>query len=214
MTNEMVIDRYIFQPINANMYVLIDGDEALVVDPHPSDQAFDRLWQAHVSKVLILLTHEHFDHTSGVNWLRMHFECILLCHESCADSIANAKKNRPMLTLFAMKAMTGLQTFQSYTCKADRTFSGEMLMKWHNHEIKLVSTPGHTPGSCCIELNEQYVFTGDSWLESVPVITRLPGGNIAAYEAFTVPYLQQISDKYLILPGHGDRFHGNFKYGN
>lgn len=60
------IKRYIFSYIDANMYILAENGEALVIDPHISAEADAYLKSNRVTKVTILLTHEHFDHTCGI----------------------------------------------------------------------------------------------------------------------------------------------------
>jgi len=210
------IYRYVFRPINANMYLLIDGDEALVVDPNISQQALLTLNSAGVRKILILLTHENYDHTSGVNWFRKNFDCHLICQTNCAVSIADRRNNRPMLTIMAMvaadreKARKALREIEPYVCNADQTFDQEMVLNWQGHGLHLIATPGHTPGSCCIELDNQIVFTGDSWLEGKDVLTRLPGGSRTDFDKITVPYLKSLSPDCWIMPGHGRPFQGSF----
>lgn len=214
--NPESIHQYVFRPINSNMYMLIEGDEALIIDPNRSQPAMRTLNTAGVRKILILLTHENYDHTSGVNWLRDNYDCYLICQKNCAVSIADRRNNRPMLTIMAMVAADReiarktLREIEPYVCYADETFEQEMSLNWRGHNLRLVATPGHTPGSCCIELEKQIVFTGDSWLEGRDVLTRLPGGNRTDFENRTVPYLRGLNPDYWIMPGHGRPFQGSF----
>lgn len=67
----------------------------------------------------------------------------------------------------------------------------------------MIATPGHSKGSCCIEVDSKYVFTGDSLIQDIPVITRYPGGSMEEYERQTVPYLEKLSEEAFIMPGHG-----------
>ena len=56
------IKRYVSGLLSSNMYVIIEGDHAIVIDPFadttPSEGSIIDY---------ILLTHEHYDHISGVN---------------------------------------------------------------------------------------------------------------------------------------------------
>ena len=58
----------VYEYINSNMYVLIEQNEVLVVDPHKNSEVENLLLKSNVQKVTVLLTHEHCDHTSGLWW--------------------------------------------------------------------------------------------------------------------------------------------------
>lgn len=44
---DIKVHRFISAPIDANMYVLIFGDEALVIDPNENDDAYELLPMLH-----------------------------------------------------------------------------------------------------------------------------------------------------------------------
>ncbi len=57
-----------YAPIETNMYMIIKDNEALVIDPHENQDLLMLLISNEVSKVTIILTHEHPDHISGIFW--------------------------------------------------------------------------------------------------------------------------------------------------
>ena len=59
----MQIQRIPFPPIGSNMYIVTQGRDAIVLDPWPDAETMAQL-QGH--RVLLVLTHEHVDHTSGL----------------------------------------------------------------------------------------------------------------------------------------------------
>ena len=59
----MQIQRIPFPPIGSNMYIVTQGRDAIVLDPWPDAETMARL-QGY--RVLLVLTHEHVDHTSGL----------------------------------------------------------------------------------------------------------------------------------------------------
>lgn len=95
---------------------------------------------------------------------------------------------------------------QGYLYESDITFSQRYDFVWEEHKIRIVSCPGHSKGSCCIEIDDNIVATGDSLILNTPVITKFPGGSKEQYESITVPYLKKIKNDARILPGHGDTF--------
>ena len=77
-----MIYTYDFYPIDSRMYVLLENEKALVIDPCISDDALRLLQENNVTEILVLLSHEHYDHISGVNWLRENFPKV---HVMCSS---------------------------------------------------------------------------------------------------------------------------------
>ena len=214
--DESNILRYVFEPLASNMYMILEDNEALIIDPNVSEDALFLLDKEKTSFVTILLTHEDFDHTSGVNWYRDKFKSKLICQRLCAETIAITRNNRPLLIAKVMNdrdktngsndAKHFLIDYKPYFCLADKIFENELEYTWKGHILKFTSTPGHSPGSSCILLDDRFLFTGDSLMKDIPVITRFPGGSKEDYENITKPFLREINDDVWILPGHGERF--------
>ena len=198
--------------IGSNMYLLIERDEALIIDPCPSEAALSRLKENGVRHVTVLLTHEHFDHTSGVNWFRKYFSCRLICQEECGARISIPANNRPLVVLSLMQASNGEETAEIKTfyesfpiegIEADLTFHEDYDLWWQGHQLNLHSCPGHSPGSIVICFDDTYAFTGDYMIPDIPVILRYPGGSEAAYRQRSLPYLLSLQGNMMIMPGHG-----------
>jgi hydroxyacylglutathione hydrolase len=210
------IARFIFTPLESNMFVILGKKEALIIDPNVSEDAKNLLNSLGIKKTCTLLTHEHPDHTSGVNYIAENFDNTLVCNNACAKSIADKRNNRPVLISFVLSekdktnGTDNAQKFnnfaKSYEYHADITFEDKFLYEWETHCLKFVSTPGHSPGSCCIFLDKIIVFTGDSLLLDYPVITRFPGGSLDAYNNITMPFLKSLDKNLNVFPGHGNMF--------
>lgn len=90
----MNINTYSFYPIDSNMYVILENKKALIIDPCVSEEAKEYLKSEQVKEILVLLTHEHYDHISGVNWLRECFPQVkVFCSEACANGIVKPTRN-------------------------------------------------------------------------------------------------------------------------
>lgn len=207
------IKRYVFPLIESNMFAVFSRGSALIIDPHISEQALHDLEKACIKNVVVLLTHEHYDHTSGVNWIGRLFPSTVICHRYTADSLREGKNNRPivMATNCINDRDENIRTYiktlpVGYTYQADRIFERELRFSWQGHAIRLIHTPGHSPGSCCIEMDDNVVATGDSLLRDVRTITKFPGGSSDVYYKHTVPYLRALPEHTCILPGHGEVF--------
>jgi glyoxylase-like metal-dependent hydrolase (beta-lactamase superfamily II) len=80
----------------SNAYVMTAGSRALVVDP--SDAKSGRiarfLHARGVTEILIVLTHEHFDHISGVSHLENEFpKTHVLSSRACSERIVSPALN-------------------------------------------------------------------------------------------------------------------------
>ena len=200
-----------FQPIDSKMYLLPHGNRALLIDPCVSAEARRLLENLGARELLILLTHEHFDHISGVDFWRERFPCRVLCSEACARALPYPRKNlsQYFTMLFCMQddavqEEVRRMNVEPFSCHADETFREQKELMWCGHQIRLAETPGHSPGSICIAVDGRAVFTGDSLTNSIPVITRLPGGSRQMYREITLPYLSSLPKGMIAFPGHGD----------
>ncbi|MGQ5290554.1 MBL fold metallo-hydrolase [Pectobacterium actinidiae] len=213
---DITINRFIFPYINSNMYIILGRCSALVVDPHESENAYILLENSNVKEVVILLTHEHPDHTSGVNWLKSIFKSTLICQRKCAESILDKRNNRPILISFILAEQDKVngtdfskefnKNFPSYKCVADIVFDDEIIYLWERNEIRITSIPGHSAGSVSIIVNNKISFTGDSLLKDVQAITRFPGGNHKSYNDIALPFFFSLDKNIVCFPGHGDSF--------
>lgn len=199
---------YKFEPIDSRMYIIIKNKEALIIDPCISKDALELLLKNDVKEILVLLTHEHYDHISGVNWLKGKFKCKVLCSKKCSKNIEDSNLNlsKHFSVLFIDKDINIRNKVESidYICKADEVFEDELELYWQENKIKLVEAPGHSKGSVCIIFNDNLIFTGDTLVNGFKIITRLPGGSRKDYENITLPFLRGIPDSTLIYPGHGE----------
>jgi len=195
------------------MYVMIEHGKALIVDPCESEEALESVNKAGAKSVIILLTHEHYDHISGVNWWKERLSCEVICSETCGERIKDPKRNASAhydaLFLFQPKEIqeeAKKLNFKAFSCEATRTFFGTFEMEWEGHHIVMQETPGHSPGSCCILMDGNICFTGDTLLKGAKTITRLPHGSRIAFKEVVDQYLRKLPADCEIYPGHGEPF--------
>ena len=199
----------VYEHINSNMYVLLADDESFIIDPHKNVNLTELLKSKGISKVTILLTHEHHDHTTGVYWYQENFESTLICQQNAAEYIAliafilgeeDHIKGTHLYDEFK-KSFVPRQYF------ADITFTDQYTLNWKGHQFVFYHIPGHSAGSSLIILNGKFAFTGDSLLKDLPIIIRFPGSNKEDYLSTTYPLLSRLlKPDMTILPGHGRPF--------
>jgi len=203
----VIIERYISKLMFSNMYVVKESGHALIIDPH---ERFDMMDD--ITPDLILLTHEHYDHISGVNAWKERYHIPVLCSSACAMALENNKQN--MAHYFV--AFSEMQTYgvqdpdvpidDQYTCHGDLTFDDTVELHWQGHKMRLFSLPGHSKGSIGIMIDESFLFSGDSLLPDRKVELRFPGGSRKLWESISVQRLKALSEDLTVYPGHRDVF--------
>ena len=127
----------------------------------------------------ILLTHGHFDHVGAVAELHEATGCkVYLCPED--------------LTMPAK--WTGGEL-----CYTDTYGEGDEL-HLAGLDIRVMHTPGHTPGSVCLEV-ENSLFVGDTLFAGSCGRTDLPGGDLDTILA-SLRRLDALEADYDVYPGH------------
>lgn len=215
--NEVLdIYRFRYEPVDSNMYFIPIGETGLIIDPNINDELLGLFKKYNTQHAQIILTHEHYDHTSGVTWLQGKIANTLYCEEACAKGISSLRGNNPMLVAFVLATKDRTdgghryddfkKTCLKYTLKADCLFVLRDELTFGGLRIECISTPGHTPGSACYIIGESIVFTGDSLIQDTPTITRLPESDKDAFMSKTMPFLKSLDKNILVFPGHGKPF--------
>ena len=208
----MRIDELTVGPVQTRCYVLgkENGQECIVIDP--GDEAKRILKAAGDRKIAaILLTHGHFDHIGAVGALRNSELRIQNSELSAAagkeDLSATDLSNSPRVVIHELdaamlgdpmlNASMGLMGRQITAPEAtDLVREGDEL-ELAGLKVKVLHTPGHTPGSVCYEI-EGELFTGDTIFEYGWGRTDLPGGN----ENDMVESLRRLSPMVRKMPMH------------
>lgn len=142
----------------------------------------------------VFLTHTHFDHTYGINELhRNHPECCVYTAEYGKMALYDEKMN-----------------FSKYH-DAPFEYEGSDIVILKNEDnvelypgviMRAYETPGHCP-SCLTFVLNNYIFTGDSYIPGVKVVTKLPKGNKEQAQE-SVKKILELAKGKVVCPGHGE----------
>lgn len=197
------IERFVNQLMSSNCYLVVDegSKHCLCLDPasEKSECEMAYIEQNGLTLDYIILTHEHTDHTWGVNALKDCYpEALVICSEVCKQNLA--KEFQAYFLLYYDNP-----DYHYTVCEVNATteeFDNRLL--WQGHEIKFVPTPGHSLGSICIDL-EGRLFSGDAIMQSKPYINKRNGSKELFFES-----LKKVMETYpaetLLYPGHGEVF--------
>ena len=165
-----------------NCYLIRKGNDLLVIDPGSSPRRVIEAVRELEGCALkaVLLTHGHFDHVGGVKGIAEVTGCPAYLHEN---------------ELSLPEGFTAGPLY--YT---DTYGEGDVL-SLAGISLRVLHTPGHTPGSVCLAA-EDILFSGDTLFMDSIGRTDFPGGSIAQMGK-SLKRLADLPVNYRVLPGHG-----------
>lgn len=191
-----IIQQRVLGMVSTNVYVCMHAEtkEAFIVDPADDADEIIRLVSAMGAKpCAILLTHGHFDHIGAADTLRKRYEIPVYAEEHEKELLSS-----PALNLSGGWA-------DSLTLTADHLLKDGDMLNIAGFTIRVLHTPGHTPGGCCYELvGEDILFSGDTLFYMSVGRTDFPGSSGAAMRMSLHRLLEELSEDTQVLPGHGE----------
>jgi glyoxylase-like metal-dependent hydrolase (beta-lactamase superfamily II) len=192
----MIFESCAVGPLEVNCYIVgcETSHEGIVFDPGGDAELVVGMAQRLGLKIhTIINTHGHFDHIGGNSAVVKALGARLLIHQADA----------PMLSKSAEVARRyGLQGENSP--EADEFLTDGMVIPFGSCSLKVLHTPGHTQGGCCLYFEDELkVITGDTLFADSIGRTDLPGGSheqlleSIRLKLFTLP------DDVTAYPGHG-----------
>lgn len=142
----------------------------------------------------ILLTHGHFDHMGAAELLREKLVAPIYIYPADAQYLTD-----PVLNLSANS--DNPITVPHY----EELYDGEIIRLKENSGfyLKVMHTPGHTPGSVTFYSPEEHAaFVGDLLYQHGPGLTNFPGGNRSQLEQSIITKILTLPPKTLLLSGH------------
>ncbi|MBR1747179.1 MAG: MBL fold metallo-hydrolase [Clostridia bacterium] len=177
--------------LQTNCYVVTNGDHCIVVDPGGDYEKISAIITRRGCKPdSVLLTHGHFDHISAL----MPFAesgCKVFIHKDDAYMLSHEDN---LATSMGMPTLS-LPTPDVLIDDGDLLTIGEM-------SIRVLHTPGHTMGSCCYDLDGQYLFSGDTLFYHSFGRTDFPGGDPRKM-VFSLKKVFSLAGERVVFPGHG-----------
>lgn len=188
-----------FNPICVNTYLLIDESrQAVVIDcgclsPDENAQFQQYISDEKLTIVRVLNTHLHLDHVFGNHMLAQIYGVLPDAHE--ADNFL-ADRTVSDAAFFCVPGEVYNQSVGNFLHDGDQIEVG-------NIRLRVIHTPGHTPGGVCFYAEaDKVIFTGDTLFWGSCGRTDLPGGDANEIFQSICNRLLTLPDDVVVYPGH------------
>lgn len=187
------VRKIIGRVLSSNIYLLFkEGQtDGYLVDIGDSEVVFKELLDSFNVRG-VFLTHTHFDHIVGINELVSQFpDCRVYTSAYGKEALSNDKKN---FSFYYENSII-------YKGENLRVLSdGDEVTLFDDVVFRVIETPGHCP-SCLTYYTDKYIFTGDSYIPNVKVVTKLPCGNKIKAEV-SLERILALSFNKIVCAGH------------
>lgn len=194
------VARFVMKQFNENAYILFDETgECILVDcgskeDDECNQLVAFIDEHHLKVKRLLCTHFHLDHMLGNVFFGQRYG---------VKPEVNPNDQR-LVTIIDYQAMALNFTEKIETGDPQFTLEDGVEVIFGNTTLKVMHTPGHSPGSICLYCETDHILiSGDTLMKGAIGSTSLPGGRKKAI-ARSVEALLQLPAETVVYPGHGD----------
>ena len=195
----MKIKKLVVGPLQANCYVVWDraGGSAAIIDPGGDPEEIISVVDDEKLKPVVLInTHGHIDHIAANRAIKERYDIPLLIHREDSASLTDPGLNLSAMGFGQLDSPPSDRELQD----GDEIPVGEIM-------LKVISTPGHTPGGICLLISRSdqpdVIITGDTLFAGGVGRTDFPGGSWDLLMESIRNRLLSFPDETIILPGHG-----------
>lgn len=196
----LTIRRFEFNMIRENCYVVSDNTrECVIIDcgaywDDEREELVDYITKEGLKPVHLLSTHGHLDHHFGDNTV---FDTYGLSPEI-------SKEDEYIYKSLLYQAENYFHLKLNYKFPSPLYLKNDEFIQFGNHELRVIPTPGHTPGSVTFYCQKENIaFTGDTLFQGSVGRTDLDGGSMFQL-INSLRLLAQLPDETKVLPGHGE----------
>lgn len=188
----MVIKKIVNSVFASNTYILIDPkcEFCWLIDVGDIDSILEFIGNRCIKGVF--LTHTHYDHIYGIPDLLEKFpECMIYTSVDGKEGLASDKFN---LSRYHVDPIC----YDGNNVEILEDFSSVQLFEGIN--LYSILTPGHDMSSVTYYTDE-HIFTGDSYIPGIAVVTTFPRSNKADSKV-SLEKIQALLTTRIVYPGH------------
>lgn len=182
----MQVETFTVGMLYTNCYVANcpNTKEAIIIDPglefsSEAKPIIDYIARAGLKVKYVVNTHGHDDHVKGDQILQQEYRVPICIHPLDEHFLGSLSPSVPNIHIEEGSAVA-----------------------FGNETLKVIHTPGHTPGSICL-VGEKLVFTGDTLFAGSIGRTDFEGGSMEEMQA-SLRRLKNLPNHLMVYAGHGD----------
>jgi glyoxylase-like metal-dependent hydrolase (beta-lactamase superfamily II) len=195
----LTIDFFTFNPFQENTYVIHDETkQCIIIDPGcytpaEKEELKNFIDNQQLKPVRLLNTHCHIDHVLGNRFVADTYDLQLELHLMELPLLRAVTEYGPQYGIFP-------EPFPEPTLLISQ---GDEI-KFGGSKLKVLFTPGHSPGSICFyDEAGKTVVSGDVLFQMSIGRTDMPGGNYNQLIESIQEVLFRLPDDVRVYPGHG-----------
>lgn len=189
-----------FNPFGENTYVIFDTQtkQCIIVDAGCYNQKEQQTLISFIDKnelrpIMALNTHAHIDHVCGVDFVKSNWD-IPFALDELDFPLLEAAPSYGQSMGFMVDSVP----------KVEIDLSQNREFKLGESDIKIIPTPGHTPGHVSIYIPSiKTLLTGDTLFKESIGRTDLPGGDYSTLMRSIFDQIMPLGGDTVVLPGHG-----------
>ena len=190
----MIIEQLAVGPEQVFCYIL--GCEATgkgaVIDPGGDEEiVLTRIRALSLTISSIINTHCHPDHTAGNQFIKERTGAPVVMHRLDAKMLCDPEARRFFKEL----------GYPGEPSPPDQLVEDGDILTMGAYSLKVIHTPGHTPGSICIYCDGN-LFTGDSLFVGAAGRVDVPGGDFMTLMRSLEEKIATLPDETMVWPGH------------
>lgn len=197
----MIHEAIVVGPFACNCHILADEEtkEAVIIDPGDQPEGIlDVVRDLGATVKTLLHTHCHLDHITGTRKVKEETGAKIIIHEADRGLYENLKEQYAgTFKLFGFNLGTGAEPLP-----VDATLADGDEIAVGKQKIRVMHTPGHTPGSCCFHAGD-VLFSGDTLFRGSIGRTDLWGGDADQEIASIRGKIFALDKDTIVYPGHG-----------
>lgn len=199
-TTQPIIERLTVGMLEANCYLVTcpKTRETAVIDPGAEpERILSRVRERELRVVSIVHTHGHFDHIGATEAVHAGLASPVPVAASPRDAFLYHREARAFGVPYEYPLPGHLMTPDVDLRDGDDVVVGTIT-------LRVIETPGHTPGSLSLAYSDRLVLSGDTLFRRGIGRTDLPGGDEDAIYESILSRLYTLPNAMLVYPGHGE----------
>ena len=199
----MIIKPFTVNPLSENCYVVSDETrEAVIIDcgayyDEEKAQIAQYIQDNDLKPVAHLLTHAHFDHFWGADYIAELYGLRPRCPQPDRPLYDNVEDQVRSILHYSIRCAN---------TPAGEDITADTVIRFGSHQLTVIPCPGHTPGGVCFYCEAEHaLFSGDSLFQLSIGRTDFPGGNHWDLINSLKALIKALPGDTTVYPGHGPK---------